>query len=218
MFWKRHAYTACCIILLDACISGDTYKIVDKLVCLLFIYNATRKSTTIAISPWMKAKVQPVYASVLTLISDKPTAVGLILPKSVEQIVRINWWGTTNIKTSASFAASTTSGTATLKKTKLWLFIWDLKCSKVDLVKYIYFVATITSIRTSFTKIWNNSTSQSEILYHLAHGWLFICLAASSVWSYILHFQIIHSIGMEIRIHFNSGTKELSSTFNLRNA
>lgn len=48
-----------------------------------------------------------------TLISDTPTAVGLILSSKVAQSVLMNWWGITKIRISASFAASMTSGTAT---------------------------------------------------------------------------------------------------------
>lgn len=59
----------------------------------------------------------PPSATSNPLIKDKPTAVGLILPKSVADKPLINWWGTTKIRMSASLAASTTSGTAT----------WNLK-------------------------------------------------------------------------------------------
>lgn len=49
------------------------------------------------------------------MIRDNPIAVGLILPNKDEHNGRINWCGTTKIKISATFAASTTSGTATFK-------------------------------------------------------------------------------------------------------
>ena len=48
----------------------------------------------------------------LTLISDKATAFGFILPMSGVAAPLTNLWGSTNIRTSASFAASNGSGTA----------------------------------------------------------------------------------------------------------
>lgn len=51
-----------------------------------------------------------------TLIRDRPTAVGFMLSSSVEHNVRINWCGKTKMRMSASFAASTTSGTAIWKE------------------------------------------------------------------------------------------------------
>lgn len=59
------------------------------------------------------------YYKLFTFINERAAAVGFIFPKSVEQIVLTNWCGTTKINKSASFAASTNSGTATYKEFKL---------------------------------------------------------------------------------------------------
>lgn len=53
-----------------------------------------------------------------TLMRDRPIAVGFMLSNSVEHNVRINWCGKTKMRMSASFAASTTSGTAIWKETQ----------------------------------------------------------------------------------------------------
>lgn len=54
-----------------------------------------------------------------TLIKDKPTAVGFILPHKASHWFLMNWWGTTKINISASFDDSTRSGIATFERAKI---------------------------------------------------------------------------------------------------
>lgn len=57
----------------------------------------------------------PPSATSKPLISDRPTAFGLIFPNNCLHWAGMNWCGTTKIRMSASLAASTKSGTATYK-------------------------------------------------------------------------------------------------------